>query len=64
MPEKPDDYNAEELRTDIARIRQKLKRLDKERLSAVEQLEKAMLEAEKLLAERARRREEQQRPSP
>jgi hypothetical protein len=52
VPDTSNEFDAEELRVDIARIRVKLKRLDRERLSAVEQLEKAMLEAERLLAER------------
>jgi hypothetical protein len=66
VSDKRDDYDAEALRGDIARIRERLKRLDSERLSAVEQLEKEMVEAEKALAERAERNERrgQEQPPP
>jgi hypothetical protein len=46
------EYDPAELRSDLARIREKLKRLDGERLSTLQQLERAMAEAERLLAER------------
>ena len=45
-------YDFEELRSDLARIRAKLRRLDTERRSTVDMLEAAMIEAERLLAER------------
>jgi signal recognition particle GTPase len=53
MPdEKPEKFDADALRTDLARIRAKLKRLDTERIAAIEQLEQAMAEVERKLAER------------
>jgi hypothetical protein len=53
MPdERPDQFDSETLRKDLARIRATLKRLDGERRSNLDQLEQAILDAERLLAER------------
>ena len=49
-----DEFDAEAVRGDIARIRERLRRLDAERQAAFEQLQAALREAERKLERLAR----------
>jgi hypothetical protein len=52
MPTSGDEFDSNEVHSDITRIRAKLKRLDDERKAAVEALDKAMKRAERTIARR------------
>jgi hypothetical protein len=52
MEQGDDAFDSREVQFDIERIRQRLKRLDRERREAVEQLERAMKRADETIARR------------
>jgi hypothetical protein len=52
MPTSGDQFDSDEVQSDITRIRAKLKRLDDERKAAAEALDNAMKRAERTIARR------------
>jgi hypothetical protein len=52
MPTSGDQFDSDQVQSDITRIRAKLKRLDDERKAAIEALDKALKSAERTIARR------------